>query len=94
MFDAYSQSSMYVRCVAFSHSKTPTTWPDVVRWNRDTDTEGHLYQVFSESALSRFVTNLSAHFQHWQRILRRQPVKRTRVYRHYLPVKRHSLVHR
>ena len=94
MFDVYSQCSAHTRSVGFSHPETLPTWPEMVRQNRDTEIEMRLFKVFSESPLSLFVANLAVHFQRWQQNLGRQPVKQPRVYRHYLPLKRHSTVQR
>jgi hypothetical protein len=80
--------------VAFLHPKTLPTWPDMVRQSRDTDMEVSLYKASSESPLSLFVANLSARFHRWQLNLGHRPAKRVWVHRHYLPVKRHSQIHR
>jgi hypothetical protein len=94
MFDFYSQSSANTRTVAFLNPKTLPTWPDMVRQSRDTDVAANLYKASSESPLSLFVASLSARFHRWQLNLGYRPAKRVRVQRHYLPVKRHSPIHR
>ena len=95
MFDVYSQCSTHARSIAYSQPKTLPTWPDMVRQSREADNEIRLYGAFSESPLASFVASLSARFQRWQQTLWSQPVRRIRVHRHYyLPVKRHSPVHR
>ena len=94
MFDFYSQCSEHERSVAFSKPETLPTWPDVFRQIRNDEIEVRLYKVFSETPLSLFAADLAEKFRRWRFNLLHQPVKRVRVPRHYLPLKRHSPVHR
>lgn len=62
MFDLYSQ----LREHAFLNDKPPTTWPEMVRQNRDRDVDPGLYMIHTKSLLSVLIAGLSAHFQRWQ----------------------------
>jgi hypothetical protein len=92
MFDVYSNCRADARSVAFSHPETLTTWPDMVRQNRDIDIDIRLYEVFCKSSLSVFAANSSVRFQHWLGNIWHRPARR--VHRPYLPLKHRSPFHR
>ena len=99
MFDTYSTSRENARFVVALHPELQPTWPDMVRQRCDADMvpvphgiEARLYRAFSESPLSIFVTGIPARLRRWLPNSWRRPARR--VYGHYLPLKRHSPVHR
>jgi hypothetical protein len=94
MFDIYSQCSTHTRIEAFSHPETLPTWMNLVRQTREADQEAHLCRVFSASPLSLFAASLLAGFQRWQFQLFHRSARQARSRGHYLPLKRHSPVHR
>jgi hypothetical protein len=94
MFDFYAQSSAHTRSVSFLHPKTSQAWPDMVRQSRDTDIADSLYKTSSDSPLSRFIAYIAASFHNWQLHLGHQPGKQVQSHKLYLPVKRHSTIHR
>lgn len=61
MFDL----SAPLRAHAFLRNKRPTTWPEMVAQNRDTDVDARLYKVHTTNRFSRLVASLSTRLHRW-----------------------------
>ncbi len=94
MFDFYSKGTEHVRSEAFLHSNEPTTWPDMVRQNRDTDFNMDLQTASSRGWLALFLAQVGELFRRWFMKPRRSSAELPKVQSQYLPVKRNTTVNR
>jgi hypothetical protein len=60
------------------NDQRPTTWPDVVRQNRDSDVDLRLYKVYHESWLSVLAGGVAKGLSLFLSSLLRLPVRNTR----------------